>query len=272
VALTSEGTFYTITMEGVGHRGLVVRFSIIVELTADGEPFDWWKAYDHLDEIKAIFDQRSFLDTMLDTMLARAGCVDVYHRILERGEATQLKDKTIRYDHFHLNTISLLPDTPLGGLDRRFSAGNLFVCLRNVNQIATFDERTKEILWVWEEGILEWPHYPTMLGNGNILVFDNGAFRKSSRVIELDPVTEAIIWEYVADPPGDFYTYGKGSAQRLPGGNTLICEGDRGRVFEVTPEREIVWEWLNPITEDGHRAQVYRMMCLPCEAVESLLP
>ena len=36
------------------------------------------------------------------------------------------------------------------------------------------------------------------------------------------------------------------SARRLPNGNTLICEGDFGRIFQVTPGGEIVWEYVNP--------------------------
>ncbi len=40
-----------------------------------------------------------------------------------------------------------------------------------------------------------------------------------------------------------------GTCQRLPNGNTLITESTRGRAFEVTPDKEIVWEFFNP-----HRA------------------
>ena len=36
------------------------------------------------------------------------------------------------------------------------------------------------------------------------------------------------------------------SMQRLPNGNTLICEGPSGRVFEVTADKELVWEFVNP--------------------------
>ena len=110
-----------------------------------------------------------------------------------------------------------------------------------------------------------------MVENGNILIFDNGVERKYSRVIEIDPVTETIEWEYVADPPKSFYTFEKGSAQRLPNGNTLICDGDNGRAFEVTRRGEIVWEWLNPEFLQGRRLQVYRMMRLPPAMVEPLL-
>ncbi len=271
VSLTPWSTIYAISLQAVDHRGLVVRFPVIVELSAEGEELDRWSAYDHLDDIKRSFDRRSFLDTILDSLLRRHSWLEVYDKIAERTEATRRTDTQVQYDHFHLNTISILPDTPLGKMDKRFREGNLLICFRNVNQVAILDRDTKEVLWVWGEGVLEWPHHPTMLDDGNILVFDNGAFRKHSKVVELDPVTETVVWEYAADPPGAFYSYGKGSAQRLPNGNTLICEGDRGRVFEVTRAGGIVWEWLNPMLEKGRRVQVYRMIRYPPELVESLL-
>jgi hypothetical protein len=118
---------------------------------------------------------------------------------------------------------------------------------------------------------MEWPHLPTMLANGNILVFDNGSQRRYSRVIELNPRTLSIEWDYMSDPREDFYSYTRGSAQRLPNGNTLICESGRGKAFEITEDGQMVWEWLNPEIHDGRRAQVYRMMRLSPEMVEPLL-
>jgi hypothetical protein len=260
VWLTPDRRIYAIAVNGVDHRGLVVRFPVIVELTDQGEPAGSWYAHEHLEDIKRKFDQRSFLDTILDSLLARHSWLETYEKLAERGEAIDLLDSRIQYDHFHMNTINTLRDNPLASRDGAFAPGNLLVCFRNVNQVAILERDTKEVLWVWGEGELEWPHHPTMLDNGNILIFDNGVFRKYSRVIELDPTTKTIVWEYVADPPESFYTAGKGSSQRLPNGNTLICEGDRGRVFEVTQNGEIVWEWYNALVKDGHRVQVYRMM------------
>jgi len=37
-----------------------------------------------------------------------------------------------------------------------------------------------------------------------------------------------------------------GSAQRLPNGNNLICEGGGGRFLQMTPNNEVVWEYVNP--------------------------
>jgi hypothetical protein len=222
--------------------------------------------------MKEVFDQTSFLDTVLDSMLARMSWLEVYSKISGRKEAEVLEDERVEYDAFHMNTVSILPHTPAAVADPAFREGNILICLRNINQIAVLDGTTREMVWAWGEGVLEWPHHPTMLANGNILIFDNGARRKWSRVIEIAPVTQEIEWEYVADPPESFYSYGKGSAQRLPNGNTLICEGDRGRAFEVAPGGDIVWEWLNPKFKGKRRVQVYRMERLDPEAVTHMLP
>lgn len=101
-------------------------------------------------------------------------------------------------------------------------------------------------------------------GAGNLLMFDNqnvdpenGFF---SSVVELvPPLNEdgsysqdkgiylplAPLWTYVADPPQSFYSAAISSAQRLPDGNTLVCSGDDGWFFEVTPAGEVVWQYQN---------------------------
>ncbi len=97
--------------------------------------------------------------------------------------------------------------------------------------------------------------------------------RMRSRVLEINPVTFEKVWEYsIAGLPGFFfYSTFVSSAQRLPNGNTLITEGVVGRVFEVTPENEIVWEYLNPhFTEEGAPNLVYRAYRVPYEWVPQL--
>ena len=109
-------------------------------------------------------------------------------------------------------------------------------------------------------------------GEGNILVFDNGgaagfgapnpgaptgawsALRDYTRVLEFDPTTLEIVWEYSARTAGftpfmedsRFYSHYQGGAQRLPNGNTLIADTTWGRILEVTRDHEIVWEYVSP--------------------------
>jgi len=68
-----------------------------------------------------------------------------------------------------------------------------------------------------------------------------------------------------------FYSPFISSAQRLPNGNTLITEGSDGRLLEVTPEHEIVWEYLSPYW--GKRTpmnMVYRAFRVPYSWVPQL--
>jgi hypothetical protein len=266
-----DGSVYTIERGVREYRGLEIRFPSIVRVSPDGRITERWSTYDNLKEIRNAFDQRSFLDKILDDLLAEGDSAILYTTIQRRPGMFRLKTTRQFFDYFHLNTVSMIPDNPLGRTDPRFKAGNLLICFRNVNQIGILDGETKKILWSWGEGELQWPHHPTMLDNGKILIFDNGVERRYSRVVELDPSSEKIVWEYVADPPGSFFTAQRGSAQRLPNGNTFICDGNNGRAFEVDRAGEIVWEWFDPNVRGGGREQLYRITRLSIEAVEPLL-
>jgi len=274
ITFLPDSTIYVIGREVHEHRRLRVRFPAIVRLSECGKEIERWSTFANLEEIKRKFDQSSFIDTILDSLIADGVDPKTWEPLSAHAESVKAEIDAWprRYDQFHMNTISIIPDTPLGRSDPRFGEGNLLICFRNVNQIAVLEKDTKEILWVWGEGNLDWPHHPTMLESGNILIFDNGARkRKHTRLIELNPLTEEIEWEYVGDPPETFYTPERGSSQRFPNGNTLVCEGDRGRCFEITGEGEIVWEWYNPGMRSRHRGQVYRMERIPPEIVEPLL-
>ncbi|MFH1404030.1 MAG: arylsulfotransferase family protein [Candidatus Altiarchaeota archaeon] len=160
-------------------------------------------------------------------------------------------------DVFHANTIDLIEDDVGIGVE-----GDVLLCFRNINLVAIADLEDERIVWSWGEDELRWPHHPTILENGNIQVFDNRAGSGSSRVVEYDPIGGEIVWEYEGDPPKSFYTSTRGGSQRLPNGNILITETNRGRVFEVTGDGRIVWEYWIPERYDGKRAVVYRMIRL----------
>ncbi len=53
-------------------------------------------------------------------------------------------------------------------------------------------------------------------------------------------------WTYTAEDTLSFYGAFISGAHRMENGNTFITEGPRGRFFEVTPEGQILWEYLNP--------------------------
>ncbi len=190
-------------------------------------------------------------------------------------ELQQFVDITIPVDHTdwaHTNTAEVLRENVLGAKDSRFRAGNVLTSFRNVNTIAVIDRDTKEIVWAWGPGVLDRQHMPTLLENGNILMYDNGSNRGYTRILELDVPENEIVWEYAADPPESFFSNTRGSNQRLPNGNTLTGEADSGHLIEVTPVGEVVWEYQNPDTlDDGRQDALYRVIRYTPEEVEPLL-
>jgi len=130
--------------------------------------------------------------------------------------------------------------------------------------IIRIDKKTGDIVWKWgPEQLLGHQHCVTVLDNGNILIFDNGLHRKPckpgqpdeissfevSRAVEVDPETDQIVWEYI-DPMHQLYTNFCGSAQRLPNGNTLMCESRTGTFYEITYDKEVVWKYTSPFIID----------------------
>ncbi len=191
-------------------------------------------------------------------------------------------------DWMHINTMSWLGSNKWYDKgDTRFHPNNIIIGGRSTNIVAIISRKTGKITWqlgpdyfanqsLKELGQIIGQHHAHMIpkglpGEGNILLFDNGgaagygapnpgaptgvnnALRDTSRVVEFDPTTLNIVWQY---PPkngmigpllsGMLYSSFISSAQRLPNGNTMITEGATGRVLEVTKDYEIVWEYISP--------------------------
>ena len=235
---------------------------VIYEVEWDGSltGFEWHSA-DHFEEFG--FDDSARAD-------------------LQEG-AGRRPDEEQLYDWFHANCVARLGRNRWYERDgdERFHPQNLILDSRTACISLIVDHRTGDVVWRIgpdftpdrpEHGLgqLIGQHHTHMIpyrlpGAGNILVFDNGGggttkqgpsgagyggptgypryARASSRVVEFDPVTFELVWEYRAE---GFYSHYISSAQRLPNGNTLITEGANGRIFEVTPEKELVWQFVAP--------------------------
>lgn len=173
---------------------------------------------------------------------------------------TRTLDDRSFVDLLHANALSWFDDAQLEARDPLYTRGRLLVSMRNQDLVAIFDVARREVVWVWGPGEVRGPHDASLLPNGHLLVFDNRLGEGWSRVVELDPRTREVVWQYRAPTPADFYTRSRGSAQRLANGNTLVAESDKGHAFEVTPEGEIVWEFWNPHRDgEGHPATIIRM-------------
>jgi len=194
-------------------------------------------------------DRFSILDAMRSSVYAFL-LVSPRHLPSDRQEGERL-----RVDMLHTNHIQVF-DGSLGHRSPLFADGNVLISMRTINTIAILDPRTREVLWAWGPTNLHKQHHPTLLENGNILVFDNG--QRRSQIVELNPLTFDIVWRY--SPKTGFLSKFRGSVQRLPNGNTLITESDRGYVFEVSPDHDMVWRYANPdVQKNKMRVAIWRM-------------
>jgi len=207
-------------------------------------------------------------------------------------------------DWMHMNSVSTLgPNRFYDKGDKRFHPDNIIISGRQTNIVAIIDKKTGKIVWqlgpyftanekLKALGQIVGQHHAHLIprglkGEGNLLLFDNGgaagygapnptspdglnnAKRDTSRVLELDPKTLEIKWQY--PPPmvpggGRLYSAFISSAQRLPNGNTMITEGSIGRIIEVTPKLEIVWEYISPFLHRMMKSNmIYRAYRLPYE-------
>lgn len=126
--------------------------------------------------------------------------------------------------------------------------GDVLVSLRDLNTLIVMDLDEETVKWA-VRGPWHMQHDPWILENGNIILYDNRgdlANGGHSRIIEFDPETLAIEWEFPGELDFDLYSPICGSVSRLDNGNTLITESNRGRLLEVTREGEVVWEFVIP--------------------------
>lgn len=212
-------------------------------------------------------------------------------------------------DWMHINSMSVLgPNKWYDAGDERFHPDNIIWDARESNIMAIISKKTGKVVWQIGPdftkskelriiGQIIGQHHCHMIpkglpGEGNILIFDNGGWagygmpsrtsregvksdiRDHSRIVEIDPVTLELVWEFKGLSFGGmlglvanskFYSPLISSAQRLPNGNTLICEGCYMRMFEVTPDKEVVWEFIAPFK--GMREMVYRAYRYPYEYI-----
>jgi len=240
----------------------------LIEVSWAGEILWSWRANEHFSEL---------------------GFDDAAKEILSRDPGLKKLAGGAVGDWLHINSASFVgPNQHFDAGDHRFHPDNVIWDAREANIIAITDRKTGNIAWRLgpnydgseAERKLGWiigQHHAHIIprglpGEGNLLLFDNGGWagygksnpasptgrmnarRDYSRVLEMDPISLQIVWQYTPAEAGflipldasRFYSPFVSSAQRLPNGNTLITEGSDGRIFEVTGNHELVWEYISP--------------------------
>lgn len=179
-------------------------------------------------------------------------------------EILRMVPPKITGDVLHTNTLHYI-DEAHAALHPFLEAGQLLISARRTNVVALVDFEEEKVLRIWSKLFLG-QHDPKILDDGSMLVFDNRKERGKSRVIAIDPETSEILWRYRGNDQSPFFTATCGTSERLQGGTTLITESDNGRAFEVTPEGEIVWEFVSPYRVGANReyvATLFEVLRLP---------
>lgn len=257
----------------------------IYEITWEGEVLWDWLASDHFDEFG--FSEQA---------------KNAIHRSARWNEDRESAD------WLHINSVSYVgPNRWYEQGDERFHPDNIIFSAREANVIGVIG-RDGHLAWRLgpdysqtesqrKLGQIIGQHNPHLIpeglpGAGNILVFDNGGSagygfahpaapegvasvrRDFSRVVEFNPITLEVEWEYSISGTEKFrfFSHYVSNAQRLPNGNTMITEGAVGRIFEVTPEKEIVWEYVSPFfgSEEPISQRIFRAYRLPYDWIPQL--
>lgn len=175
-----------------------------------------------------------------------------------------------RSEWTHFNSLDVMDD------------GNIMTDSRRTDAAYIIDKKTGKVAWRWgatvywdeennridyhwtEEGqenapYLGGPHdchqIPAGLpGAGNMLCYDNGMYADRSRAVEVDVKTGKVLWESSGNAfiGRQSYSHFISGAQRLPNGNTFICDGGNGKFREVTRDNEVVWEYVRPVPNDAY--------------------
>lgn len=167
-------------------------------------------------------------------------------------------------DWTHFNGVAYNPKTD-----------EICVTSRNLGEVYVINKKTGKITYRWgnpanygagkapagysDDGDqqLFGPHAPDWTPEGTISILDNGNNRPSgnyTRAVELDPKTNKIVWFWgpgaVKAQGGNFYSAYQCGAQKIANGNWMITSTNDGHVVEVTKDKNIVWEIVNPVRVD----------------------
>jgi len=159
----------------------------------------------------------------------------------------------ITWDISHANSVLPLSAKHAALLDN-VEAGDFMISVRELQAAIVVSASTGKVVWALR-GPFFGQHDAELTDDGHLLVYDNrgaGARGLGARVIEIDPDTMQVVWQFPeAQSDERMYSTLASWQQRLKGGNTLIVESMAGRLLEVTREGRVVWEYVNPVREQS---------------------
>jgi Arylsulfotransferase (ASST) len=164
------------------------------------------------------------------------------------------------WDAYHANSVAVTDD------------GNLLVSMRHTSAIYKIERRTGRVLWTFggkssdfdvsERATFHFQHDAQPLGDGKVLLFDNGAtftdrVAPYSRVeiLQLDGAAKSarLVQEIVRDRA--ILVVSQGNARRLPNGDIFVGWGNRQWFSEYTPAGQQLFDAALPsVAYQSYRA------------------
>jgi hypothetical protein len=230
---------------------------------ADAEIVWEWHAWDHLVQDK-------------NPALPNYGKIDAHPELIDINFNTELNSSA---DFLHFNSIDYNPEL-----------NQILVSVRNYHEVWIVDHSTStaqakthkggktgkggDLIYRWgnagayninQETILDGQHAASWIkkgyiNEGKITIFDNRAKTRNSRAVIIDPALTKngyqlsqsylplnVFWEYTQSTLSE----GRGGGLTgLPNGNVLICETSKGRLTEITPDKDTAWIYIMPLKGD----------------------
>jgi hypothetical protein len=186
-----------------------------------------------------------------------------YQGILLSG--SQNYPESTQEDPIHLNDVELI-GKDFAKINEFANEGDILVSLKTIDSLAIIDKNEKVVKWAMCGPFLR-QHDPDPSPDGTFYIFDNrtdeGMWNEAryiteppsfgfSRIIQIEPKSQKIVWSYVGSVTRPFYTSSNGKQQLLENGNVLVTEAEGGRIFEVSKDgSDIVWEFRNILEMDN---------------------
>jgi len=220
----------------------------IVRLTRDGEVLEVVSVLEALLASRFADEVRAILADRIERGLALEESVKAEHaeEIAKNPELAEQIDAI--GDIFHSNSLRRLSADEASRLDG-LEAGWYLISMRSIDALVAIEieEDGGGVARWFARGEWKRQHELLPLANGRLLLFDNvGLGPERSRVVEIDPVTLEIEWEYRGSEGAALDSSVGGTCARLANGNTLVVESTQGTACEITPEAEVVWEFTSP--------------------------
>lgn len=180
-------------------------------------------------------------------------------------------------DYTHTNSIEVIEADM--SVPSFLKTGDILVNIRNIDVLAAIDPVQNKVSWAARIPT-QMPHDIDVLPNGHFLLYDNqghlGAAEGYSRIIELDPETLEVVWSYAGTSDDPVESEFWGFQQRLANGNTMSTVPNKGRLFEVTPEGQLVMEYFLPQRHDikgvSHHPVLTSAVKIPENSLEFIQP